>query len=62
MQLFHSIVNTNQMRTLRKPLENLKQYQTVNVAGFLPSLENNIHMSFISKYLFLKRKIITMVT
>lgn len=45
MQLFHSIVNANLMRTLRKPLENLKakQYQIVAVVGVLSEQEYKEH-------------------
>lgn len=44
MQLFHSIVNANLMRTLRKPLENLKakQYQIVVVLGVLTETEYKV--------------------
>lgn len=45
MQLFHSIVNANLMRTLRKPLENLKakQYQIVAVVGVLSEQEYKVN-------------------
>ncbi|XP_052809792.1 zinc finger-containing ubiquitin peptidase 1-like [Mya arenaria] len=41
MMLFHSIVNANLMRTLRRPLENMKakQYQIVAVVGTLSEQE-----------------------
>ena len=44
MMLFHSIVNANLMRTLRRPIENLKsrQYQIVAVVGVLSEQEYQV--------------------
>ncbi|KAL4233294.1 hypothetical protein ACF0H5_007978 [Mactra antiquata] len=53
MQLFHSIVNANLMRTLRKSLDNLKakQYQIVAVVGILSEHEYKDHKTIQSERL-----------